>query len=118
MSDSFERRPTPANDMLALARESMRKRLGQLMDILMDSKIKIAQKLSDQIAGENDPEKLMALRTMLNDVLFSTDDITQFDANLKALLSMLDNNMKVFVALRKLWIAEVKNPPASRPPSH
>lgn len=101
----FEKRATPnvGSDIFGPARASMRTRLGEFMDIYMDAKIKIAQKLADKIAGENDMDKLFELRTKLNDVMFSEDDITQLDAKIKALISMLQANATTFIALRLDW---------------
>jgi hypothetical protein len=90
------------------ARASMRTRLGEFADVYMDAKIKIAQKLADKIAGENDVDKLMELRGKLNDVMFAQDDITQLDAKIKALLAMLQTNATAFIALRQEWESSVE----------
>lgn len=101
MSDSDK------NDLFGPARASMRTRLGEFTDVYMDAKIKIAQKLSDKIAGENDVEKLMELRSKLNDVMFSEDDITQLDTKIKAFMAMLQANVTAFIALRTEWKAAI-----------
>ncbi len=107
MSDAapFEKKATPyvGNDLFGPARASMRTRLGEFADVYMDAKIKIAQKLADKIAGENDLDKLMELRTKLNDVIFAEDDITQLDTKIKALVAMLQTNATCFLALREEW---------------
>ena len=93
----------PRDDIFGPARASMRVRLGQFVDVYMDAKIKIAQKIADKIAGENDVDKLMELRAKLNDVMFAEEDITQHDAKIKALLAMLQTNATAFLSLRKEW---------------
>lgn len=108
MSDGhapFEKKPTPyvGNDLFGPARASMRTRLGEFADVYMDAKIKIAQKLADKIAGENDVSKLMELRSKLNDVLFAEEDVTQLDTKIKALITMLQVNATAFLAVRKEW---------------
>lgn len=82
------------------AEASIRNHLGEFFDVYMGAKIKIAQKLADKIAGENDIDKLMELRGKLNDVLFAENDITQLDDKIKALLAMLQSNVTAFLALR------------------
>lgn len=101
---------SPSDDrenMFGPARASMRARLGEFMDVYMDAKIKVAQKLADKIAGENDVEKLMELRAKLNDVMFAEDDIAQLDSKIKALLAMLQTNATAFIALRQEWKSSV-----------
>lgn len=91
------------NDLFGPARASMRAGLGEFADVYMDAKIKIAQKLADKIASENDVDKLMELRAKLNDVMFTEDDIMQLDTKIKALVAMLQTNATSFIALRKEW---------------
>jgi len=108
MSDHapFEKKPTTyvGNEIFGPARASMRTRLGELVDVYMDAKIKIAKKLSDKIAGEHDVDNLMKLRAMLNDVIFAEDDITQLNGKIQAFMAMLQVNAKAFLALRKEWM--------------
>lgn len=93
----------PMNDFLSPVRASMRTHLGEFVDVYMGAKIKIAQKLADKIAGENDVDKLMELRAKLNDVMFSEQDITQLDAKIQAFVAMLQTNATAFIALRQDW---------------
>ncbi len=97
------------DNLFGPARASMRARLGEFMDVYMDAKIKIAQKLADKIAGENDVEQLMALRAKLNDVMFAEDDITQLDTKIKALLAMLQTNATAFITLRQQWKSSIED---------
>lgn len=101
-------------NMFRPACASIRARLGEFMDVYMDAKIKVAQKLADKIAGENDVDKLMELRAKLNDVMFAEDDITQLDAKIKALLAMLQTNATAFIALRQEWKTSVGGTPSNR----
>lgn len=107
MSDPapFDKKATMSaeSDLFGPARASMRTRLGEFAVVYMDAKIKIAQKLADKIAGENDVDKLMELRGKLNDVMFAQDDIAQLDAKIKALITMLHTNATAFIALRDEW---------------
>jgi len=89
--------------MLAQLRASVRARLGQFADVYMDAKIKITQKIADQIAGVNDLDKLMELRTALNNVMLDADDIARLDSKIKALISMFKTNATAFLAFRKEW---------------
>ena len=80
------------DNMLGPVRASIRTRLGEFTDVYMDAKIKIAQKLADKIAGENDIDNLMELHFKLNDVMISEDDIVKLNDKMKAFLDMLDTH--------------------------
>ena len=103
------------SDLFGLAHVSMRTRLGEFVDIYMSAKIKIAQKLADKIAGENDVDKLMELRGKLNDVLFAQSDIEQIDAKLKAFIAVLQTNWSAFFELRDEWRAALMEEFPKRP---
>lgn len=90
-------------DVMTLVRASVRTRLGEFADVFLDAKIKIAQKLSDKISGENDIDKLMELRSKLNDVMFSKEDVEQMDAKIGAGLAMMEKHMTTVIKLQKQW---------------
>lgn len=86
------------------ASASIRNRLGAFMDIYMDGKIKVAEKLVAMIAIETDVNKLVDLRNKLNDVLLSADDITVLDTKINALVQMLQSNGTSFLAVKKMFV--------------
>ncbi len=84
--------------------DAFRAFLGEFMVIHTGAKIKIARKLADKIAGENDVDKMMELGAKLNDVIFSAQDVTQLDAKIGALLAMLQKHATSFITLRQKWV--------------
>ncbi len=103
MSDANDRKESHSADMLSHVRSSLQKRLGEFADVYMDAKIKIAQKIGDQIAGTSDPEQLMQLSSNLNDVLISTEDIRRHGEKVKFWLTVVDENLDTMISLRDRW---------------
>lgn len=104
MSDpgsDFKKGYVSANDMFGPARASMRTHFGEFMDVYMGAKIEVVRKLASVINLESDPKKLMELRGMLNDVMFSESDIEQLDGKIKALMDMLKTHATSFLALKQ-----------------
>ncbi|MFA5131720.1 MAG: hypothetical protein WC444_00125 [Candidatus Paceibacterota bacterium] len=102
------------NDLFGPARASMRARLGEFVDIYMDAKIKVTQKLFDEIAGAKDVDSMMALRAKLNDVILTEDDIKQFDAKIGAFVTVLQRHATAFIKLQQ----EVKDAAKGYDPHH
>jgi hypothetical protein len=90
-------------DMFGPFKASIRNHLGEFADKWMEARIKLLQKLNDQIAGTSDLEELKKLRAEVNDALISVEDISKMDAKLKAFLEMLKTHTSTFLEIRGNW---------------
>ena len=92
-----------SNTMFGPFSASIRNHLGEFADEWMKAKIKLVQKLGDQIAGENDKTKLVSLRCDLHEALISEGDVDQMDAQIGAFLAMIRIHSVAFREIQKAW---------------
>jgi hypothetical protein len=81
---------------------SLRKNMGEIVDLWMEGRIALLRKTVDQINGENNPEKLEELRMKLNDALLSKEDLEYFGAIVGTMLSTAQNNLRIYSELKNL----------------
>ncbi len=90
-------------DLFVPFKASIRNHLGELADKWMEAKIKLIQKLGDQIAGENDQAKLKSLRKELRLALVSKEDAKHIDATITEFLEIIRKNLVTYREIQRQW---------------